>query len=279
MTMPNHFGKDSELYIRAGAVNGKTILEDSFFTAPYKIAKPFYNENRRLMNIMVMSASAGIMEGDCYRVNVKLGEAARTALLGQSYNKIHRMKAGNASQFNQFSLGTGAFFDYAPKPTIPFAGSNFQSLTECRMESGSSYLYSEILACGREKSGERFEFKTYKNCNKVYLEDDLIFMDNQVLSPEQQVLDGIGFFEGYTHQATLACFSEKIEDNLLDRFYEILQEIEGIDFGLTKIKKYGVLARILGSSSDFLERILAMLRDEIYNWTGKYYKEQSQKGF
>ncbi len=263
--MSNNFGKDSELYIKTRAVNGITILEDSFFTAPYKIAKPFLNEKRRLMNIMVMSASAGIMEGDCYRVSVKLGAASRVALLGQSYNKIHRMKAGKATQANQFFLEAGALFDYAPKSTIPFAGSNFHSTTECRMDSGSTYLYSEILACGREKSGERFEFIAYKNHNKVFLNEELIFMDNQLLTPECQVLNGIGFFEGRTHQATLAYFSENFDDSLLERLYEILEGIDGIDFGLTKTKKHGMLVRILGNSSDILEKSLAGLRDEIYS--------------
>lgn len=265
MTMANNFGKDSELYIKARALNGITILEDSFFTAPYKIAKPFFSQDRRLMNILVMSASAGIMEGDCYRVDVKLGAASRVALLGQSYNKIHRMKAGKATLVNRFFLEEGAFFDYAPKPTIPFAGSSFESATECRMESGSSYLYSEVLACGREKSGERFGFKVYKSCNRIYLNDELIFIDNQLLSPECQVLDGTGFFEGYTHQAALAYFCEDFNEGLLESLYKILEQISGIDFGMTKIKKYGMLVRILGHSSDILEKSLAGLRDKIYS--------------
>ena len=139
--MANSFGKDSELHIKTRVSNGTTILEDSFFTAPYKVAKPFFNHDRNLMNIVVMSASAGIMEGDCYRVNVSLGAGSRVALLGQSYNKIHRMGDGKATQMNRFFLEAGAFFDYAPKPTIPFAGSSFVSATECRMENGSAYLF------------------------------------------------------------------------------------------------------------------------------------------
>ena len=39
--MKNKFGKESRLYIEAKVLNGKTYLEDSYFTAPYKIAKPF----------------------------------------------------------------------------------------------------------------------------------------------------------------------------------------------------------------------------------------------
>ena len=90
-------------------------------------------------------------------------------------------------------------------------------------------------------------------------------MDNQLLLPDVQILEGIGFFEGFSHQATLACFSDHLDDNLLEGFYGILEHIDGIDFGLTKIKKHGILVRILGNSGDILEKSLAGLRDEVYN--------------
>lgn len=263
--MINKFGKDSKLYIKAKVTNGVTMLEDSFFTAPYKIAKPFFDDTKGIMNIMVMAASAGIMEGDCYRINIELGDSSRVALHGQSYNKIHRMKEGYASQFNKFLLGKGAFFDYVQKPTIPFARSRFYSISECHLKRSSAFLYSEVFACGREKRGERFEFKEYKSCNKVYYNGELIFLDNQLLLPDCQRLEGIGFFEGYTHQATLAFFCDNFNYRLLDRFYELLKNIHGIDYGLTTIKRFGTIIRMLGNSSDFLERILINLRDEIYN--------------
>jgi len=264
IAMANPFGKESELYIKTRSRNGTTILEDSFFTAPFKVAKPFHGDEKGVLGIMVMVASAGIMEGDRYRINVELGEGARTALYGQSYNKIHRMRGGHARQFNQFFLEKEAFLDYAQKPTIPFAHSSFSSVSECHLKEGSAFLYSEILACGREKSGERFEFKEYRNCNKVYYKGELIFLDNQLLVPGFQAIEGIGFFEGYTHQASLAYFCDRLDYNLLERFYEILKDVSDIDFGLTKTEKFGIVVRILGNGGDYLERIFSCLRREIY---------------
>lgn len=107
-----------------------TCLKDYFFTAPFKIAKPFLDEKTGVLNIIIMSASAGIMEGDCYRTRLELGTNARVALQGQSYTKIHRMQDGQASQFNQFILAEGAFLDYTQQPTIPYAGSSYQSVSE-----------------------------------------------------------------------------------------------------------------------------------------------------
>ncbi len=264
MIMVNNFGQDSELYIKAENINGMTSLEDCFFTAPFKIAKPFWDEKKDIMNIIVMSASAGIMEGDCYRIRLDLGVGARIALHGQSYTKIHRMQEGQASQFNHFFLAKGAFLDYAQKPAIPYAGSSFQSDSECFLNSGSAYMYSDVFACGRVKRGERFEFKEYRNCNKVYYLGDLIFFDRQVLVPGYQFLEGIGFFEGYSHQATLAFFYDNFHDQLLERLFGILEKSSDIEFGLTKTKRFGLVVRILGDSADYLSKILVELKQECY---------------
>lgn len=262
--MNNKFGRDSELYIRVKTDNGLTCLEDYYFTAPLKIAKPFYDEKKGIMIMIIMSASAGIMEGDRYRIRLELGAGARLALYGQSYTRIHRMPEGRAGQVNQFFLAAGAFLDYAPKPTIPYAGSSFQSFSECHLESGSAFLYSEIIACGRVRRGERFAFREYGNCSKVYYQGDLIFLDHQVLAPGCRDLEGIGCFEGYTHQATLAFFCDNFDDQLLERLFNILIKTNDIEFGLTKTNRFGLIVRILGSSADYLDSTLAALKQECY---------------
>ena len=59
----NKFGKLSRLSLRTGLRNGKTIIEDVAFTAPYKIMNPFPKKNGGI-SVMPLCASAGIMEGD-----------------------------------------------------------------------------------------------------------------------------------------------------------------------------------------------------------------------
>ena len=59
----NQFGKVSKLFIRAVTRNGTTMLEDLSFTAPYKVMNPFQQEDGRIQ-VMLLAASAGIMEGD-----------------------------------------------------------------------------------------------------------------------------------------------------------------------------------------------------------------------
>lgn len=260
----NKFGRESELFIRTSVRDGITRLTDTFFTAPYKISRPFYDSGSIVLNVILMSASAGIMEGDCYRINVHLGRESRMALHGQSYNKIHRMKQGCAEHFNRFVLEEGAFFDFAPQPTIPFADSRFHSYSECFLQNNSAFLFSEILAGGRVKKSECFAFKEYRNAYRIYYQGEMKFIDNQWYIPEFQRLNGIGFFEGYTHQGTLAYFCDRWDHMLLERLHTILEGIPGIEFGLSRIQNFGVIVRILGNSSDELEKICTSLREEIY---------------
>lgn len=261
--MKNKFGKESRLYLKAKVSNGKTYLEDSYFTAPFKIAKPFFEGDDGVMSLMIMSSSAGVMEGDTYMIDVELDKDARVKLESQSYQKIHRMKDGKAVQYNSFDLAKGAFLDYAPRPTIPFAHSSFCSNTVCRLAEGAAFIYSEILTAGRVKSGEAFEFREYLSGMRIYYGRELIFLENQFLYPQEQNLEGIGFFEGFTHQASMGFFYDQIKDDLLDKLYGILEAMEGVQFGVSKTKKYGLIIRILGNSSDSLESILSLIRNEI----------------
>ena len=261
--MKNQFGKESRLYLKAKVLNGKTYLEDSYFTAPFKIAKPFFEGASGVMSIVIMSSSAGVMEGDCYIIDAELGKDARVRLESQSYQKIHRMKDGNAVQYNSFDLAKGAFLDYAPRPSIPFADSSFCSNTVCRLAEGAAFIYSEILTAGRVKSGEAFRFREYRSGMRIYYDRELIFLENQFLCPQEQRLEEIGFFEGFTHQASLGFFYDQIKDDLLDMIHGMLEAMEDIQFGVSKTKKYGLIVRILGNSSDSLENILSLIRNEI----------------
>lgn len=260
------FGNESVLYIKTEFSNNITIIEDSYFTAPYKIAKPFYNFERNLAEVMVMSASAGVMEGDSYLAEVEVGRASSLSLQGQSYTKIHKMNNGYAKQKNLFYVQEDACFDYDPKPSIPFGDSDFYSESTCYLLKGAQYLYSEIVACGRDKSGERFNFKRYKSHNKVFYCNDLIFSDNQELRPDAQDLNELGFFEGYTHQATVAYFHDEMKrEALLERLYGAIKEYRDVEAGISTTYKYGIIIRILANSSDYLEGITGNIRNVIYN--------------
>ncbi len=59
----NPFGKISSLHLVAAPQDEGTILRDVSFTAPYKMMRPFPCRDGGI-RVMLLAASAGIMEGD-----------------------------------------------------------------------------------------------------------------------------------------------------------------------------------------------------------------------
>ena len=72
----NKFGKLSRLSLKTGIREGKTIVEDVAFTAPYKIMNPFPKKNGGI-SVMPLCASAGIMEGDRQEFDFFVGRRKR----------------------------------------------------------------------------------------------------------------------------------------------------------------------------------------------------------
>ena len=66
----------ANLMVRTALQNGRTELLDCAFTAPYKIAKPFYEGTS--MRLMVMGATPGLLDGDTLSWQVEAGPGTQT---------------------------------------------------------------------------------------------------------------------------------------------------------------------------------------------------------
>ena len=122
MHMDNKFGKISRISACAALKDGKTILEELSFTAPYKIMMPFERENGGIQ-IMPLCASAGIMAGDSQNF-LPCKEGQTMEVLSQSFEKIHKMDEGAASRTIEVQVDKNATLYYYPQPVIPFAQSS-----------------------------------------------------------------------------------------------------------------------------------------------------------
>ena len=114
----NPFQKTSRLAIQAAAKEGQTILTDVSFTAPFKIMQPFSKPDGSLQ-VMLLAASAGIMEGDRQDFSFEIGSGARLEFLSQSYDKIHQMEEGMAKRDTRITVAPHGSFVSIPSPRFP----------------------------------------------------------------------------------------------------------------------------------------------------------------
>ena len=178
--MDNRYGKTSKLDLTMEYRDDKTILSDVFFTAPFKIIKPFYDKD--YMQVMQISVSAGIMEGDKQEISIKALENSKSEIISQAYEKIHKMENGFAQRSIEIEIDANSELIYNPLPVIPFKNSAFKnSLSVNLKDSSSKFILNEILTCGRVYSGEKFEYKFYNSRVCVRENGRLVFMDNSVM--------------------------------------------------------------------------------------------------
>lgn len=260
----NPFGKLSRLLIRVCEKDGVTVSQDVFFTAPFKLMRPFPIEKGGL-RYMQMAASAGIMEGDCQQLEFYIGNGAFLEFVSQSYEKIHKMKSGCATRKTMVTVEPEASFYFHPQPTIPFKDSAFENYMEIHLADITSHFrMSEILTCGRYARGERFAYRYYSNLVEVYRGNRMIYRDNTKYDPALLNMEGIGMYESYTHLANIFVSRPKAANAFKEYVKDILEAASdlaldggqsGVEGSVTILSDGDLAVRIFGRRAQDLEKI------------------------
>jgi urease accessory protein len=263
----NQFGRTSKLDLTAAVKDGKTCIEDISFTAPYKVMLPFEKKNGGL-SVMLMSASAGIMEGDRQEFTFDIKSGAYLEFISQSYDKVHQMNGGCAKRVTHIKVAENGTFFYDPQPMIPFRASAFESKMQIELKDKTSHFWlSEIFSCGRYARGEMFEYRFYHNLVEIKRENRLIYRDNTRFEPEIFDMSGMGMYEGYTHLLNIFVTRPENAAAFLNDVRDYLSEKESIAAGITELSDGDFAVRVLGMRAQKLEEINGYIK-KLYENTG-----------
>lgn len=236
----------AQLTIQVCVRSGITCLEQSYSTAPFKLANITEDKRSKQLQLVLMSSSPGILDGDEYKIKIEMGEGAELALHTQSYQRLFNMKTG-AGQIMEVFLQKSASFIYLPHPAVPHNNSIFLSKNKIYLSDHCRLVWGEIITCGRKLNGEVFRFSKYHNITEVFINGKPVIKENLLMQPLLVNPDLIGQLEGFTHQASFIYVDEKADciaaNNAL---YEYLSLQKEIVFGITSAPVNGLLIRLLG---------------------------------
>lgn len=267
----NRYGRQSRLELaarRGGA--GETVLAHVYATQPFRVMKPFTAADApQVAQVIVMSSSAGLMEGDEQVERVEVGPGAAIAVRAQAFDKVHRMDGpGEATRDVALRVAAGGRALFLQQPIIPFARSRFRGSASIELADGTAAVaYGEVIACGRVARGERFAFTRFSNRVLLTVDGTPLFGDNLVLDPAEGDLAGLGMFEGRTHAASLVMAAPWLSEEGFEAARSWLaEEIEDRGQGIGGITRLGAAAgatgwavRLLGDRADQLQGALAHL--------------------
>src|SRR5690554_4477753 len=183
ITTVTHTPRKSVLRATARQVDNRTILTERYHEAPLKITKTFYEEATGHLQLYIMDVSPGLLDGDCYEINLQLEDHAHLIVTNQSFTKIHPTPYLAAEMRQHIQLGKGAVLEYMPEPTIPYACSRFQGQIKVDLDEGAILLYADILTPGRTHRDELFQYHSFSSRFEVYRNQQLIVWDQFLLEP------------------------------------------------------------------------------------------------
>lgn len=244
------------LHIQALTQNNKTYLKNTFYTPPFKVADVTEDKKEATLQLMLMSSSPGILDGDEYNIKIEVGEMASVQLHTQSYQRLFTMKKG-ASQNMEVHLAPGSSFCFIPHPTVPHKASSYKAKNKIFLSNNCNLIWGEILTPGRKLNGEVFQFTKYHNLTEIYVNERLVIKENLLLEPSKTNVTGIGQLEGYTHGATLIFVNETaVVKPLIEEVSEWLALQQDVTFGISALPVNGCIVRILGYKGEQLYNCL-----------------------
>ena len=114
----------TELKLRIGLENNKSVVTESSFTSPLKLGLPNHEDDR--LKVVLMMASAGILKGDEFDYHIYCASGTKTFLTDQSYTKIFDTGDGMAKKRQNIQVKGNASLYYFPCAVIPFRGSSYE---------------------------------------------------------------------------------------------------------------------------------------------------------
>jgi urease accessory protein len=216
------------------------------------------DRSQSALELMLMSSSPGILDGDVYRMQIALAAHTALNLHTPAYQRLFTMKQG-ACQELTVHLAAGAAFRYIPHPVVPHKGARFKARNKIFMSPNCSLVWGEELTCGRKLNGEVFDFSEYHSLTEIYLQDKLTVKENLLIRPAAMDIGALGQMEGYTHQASLVFLQEKAPvDHLIATCSQLLSRLPLV-FGITALPAQGLLVRLLGHQGEVLFQALQAL--------------------
>ena len=254
--------------------NGKTIVGEQFSQVPLHAQRALYCEDSfsNLAFLYIVSVSGGILQGDRYRIDVRLKKNSMVHITTQGATRIHSMNSNSATQMVNITLEENSYLEFIPDQIIPYRDSRFYQRMNLNVHDSATLFYSEIITPGRVAMGESFEYDVcYLKTRATNQNENLRFIDITNLEPKIQKMSSFGILGKYTIVGSVYILTKK------ENVFEIHDKISSLVFQNKKIiggasimkNDSGILVRILGNETEIVKKtifdIARLIRKQVLN--------------
>jgi urease accessory protein len=227
-----------------------TILRVNRQQPPWRVVRGFDAPSGEKLAHM-HNVSGGVLDTDALEWRVDVGAGALAQLTSTGATRVYRSRSHDqvAKLLALVTLGEGAYFEYLPDQLIPFAGSRFEQTTRVELARGASLIWWDMIAPGRDASGELFGYESLSSTFEVCAGGEPVATERWCMEPRTRPPDSIARLGPYRYFASCyvcragerAAYWRTLENDL-----QIVAEARttaDVSWGITSLRKHGLLIR------------------------------------
>ena len=235
----------------------KTVIKEQFSKVPLFTQRALYLEESlpSMAYIYIISPSGGVLQGDRYRIDIKLAKNAIAHTTTQGATRLYKMEKNFATQILNISLDSNCYFEYVPDQIIPYRDSRFYQSVNLNLHDDATLIYSETIVPGRMAMSESFDYDVcyLKTIAKSH-SGSLKLVDTALLEPKKNQLKRFGILEEFNMLSNMYLL-------VPSKYVSILNE--KINEDIIKYDKVVARCSILPNDSGIVVRILGNMIDNI----------------
>lgn len=205
-------GKVGELRLGFSLRDGRGVLHDLYRVAPLLVQQALYFDEAmpELPICSIISVGGGILQGDRYKIDIKVEQDALAHVTTQSASRVHQMDANYASQHQTVTLESGSYLEYLPDFTILYRDSRFINQTDIVIAEDATLLYGEMILAGRKHhhASERFGFDLLSMAVCARRPDGRkLFAEKLLVEKGDPTIDDPAVMKGFDAFANILCLT------------------------------------------------------------------------
>ena len=260
------------LLLEKNAKVNKTVIKEQFSKVPLFTQRALYLEESlpSMAYLYIISPSGCVLQGDRYRIDIKLAQNAIAHITTQGATRLYRMDKNFATQILNISLDSNCYLEYVPDQIIPYRDSRFYQSVNLHVPDDATLIYSETIVPGRMAMGEYFDYDVcYLKTIAKNQSGKLKLVDTALLEPKKNQLKRLGILEEFNMLSNMYLLipskyvnilNEKISENI-QKYDKVIARCSILpnDSGLV----VGILGNMMDNIKEVTHTILRICRHEI----------------
>ncbi len=217
-----------------------------FQQPPLKASRALYDGPKDRATVYIMESSGGMVAGDRNDITITIGKDANVTMIQQSALKIYPSPNEKVCvQEIVVKVGEHARLEWMPEVIIPFREARFEMSTTIEMCSTSTLIWGEIIAPGREKRGEIFDFESFRSKLSLHMDGQLIALDSLSLKPGEMNLQAIGMLENAQYIGSIWVVSPNVQTLDVREIQQTFLNHSSVKVAITRLDRNAIHCRFL----------------------------------